>query len=147
MTTSGRVLAAVSIAAVAAVAWPQLSRPGYSPDEEFTVFAVRGIAANDLPLLPSGLLYDRGLAYSYASWAARAFSGFELPAYRALALMAAIASLVVLLRTVERHASTNAAIIAVVLVAVSGPFWAVATSGRFYAPFLAAYLGMVGLGQ
>jgi hypothetical protein len=124
---------------------PQLSRPGYSVDEEFTVFAVRGITANNLPLLPSGLLYDRGLAYSYASWAARVVSGAELPAYRALALISAIASLVVIFRTLQRHASTNAAIIAVALVAASIPFWAVATSGRFYAPFLATYLGLVGL--
>ena len=40
----------------------QLTRAGYSVDEEFTVFAVRGIQAEGLPLLPSKLLYDRGLA-------------------------------------------------------------------------------------
>ena len=45
----------------------QIGRPGYSVDEEFTAFAVRGIHAHGVPLLPSGLLYDRGLAYSYAS--------------------------------------------------------------------------------
>ena len=45
----------------------QLTRPGYSVDEEFTVFAARGIQASGVPLLPSGLLYDRGLAYSYVT--------------------------------------------------------------------------------
>ena len=139
---AGAALAVVVVLVVIAV--PQLSRPGYSADEEFTVFAVRGIATDQLPLLPSGLLYDRGLAYSYAGWVAHALTGEELPAYRALALISAIASLVVIFRIVQRHATTNAAIIAMVLVAASIPFWAVATSGRFYAPFLFLYLCALG---
>ena len=78
-----RTVAAVVVVAVLAVGWTQLFRPGYAADEEFTVFAVRGIeaSARSLPLLPSGLLYDRGLAYSYASWIAELVSGYELPAW------------------------------------------------------------------
>ena len=46
----------IALAAVVIVAGaPSLFRPGYSPDEEFTVFAVRGIRAHGLPLLPSGV--------------------------------------------------------------------------------------------
>src|SRR6185503_5179861 len=123
-------------------AWPQLFRAGYSPDEEYTVFAVRGIerSAERLPLLPSGLLYDRGLAFSYASWAAAQFSGTELPAYRALALLCAVVSLWSVCLVVSSAASGMAATLAVFLVAASVPFWAAATTGRFYAPLLAVFI-------
>ena len=118
----------------------QLARGGYSVDEEFTVFAVRGIHASGLPLLPSGLLYDRGIAYSYASWLAGVVSGSELPAFRAISL--ACASLIVLLvfALVRRLAGDAPALLAPLLVMTSVPFWATATSGRFYAPFLFLYL-------
>ena len=118
----------------------QLTRAGYSTDEEFTVFAVRGIHASGVPLLPSGLLYDRGLAYSYASWLAGIVSGSELPAYRAISV--ACASLIVLsvFALIRRLACEAAALLAPLLVMSSVPFWATTTNGRFYAPFLLLYL-------
>jgi hypothetical protein len=118
----------------------QLTRPGYSVDEEFTVFAVRGIQQHGLPLLPSGLLYDRGIAYSYAAWLAGAVTGSELPAFRAIGLLAAAASVFLTFVLVRRVANETAAIAGSILVAASIPFWATATSARFYAPFLAVYL-------
>jgi hypothetical protein len=118
----------------------QLSRAGYSVDEEFTVFAVRGIQAHGLPLLPSNLLYDRGLVYSYASWIAGQVSGLELPAYRAISLLSALASVLLVFATVRRLTTARAALLAATLVSMSMPFWATATTGRFYAPFLAVYL-------
>jgi hypothetical protein len=121
----------------------QLTRAGYSVDEEFTVFAVRGIQAHGLPLLPSGLLYDRGLAYSYAGWLASAVTGSELPAFRALSLLCAIASVFLTFRIVRRHTTERTAWLAALLVSASLPFWATATSGRFYAPFMASYLGVL----
>jgi hypothetical protein len=121
----------------------QLSRAGYSVDEEFTVFAVRGIHAHGLPLLPSGLLYDRGLAYSYAGWIAGLASNTELPAYRALSLLSALASVLLTFSIVRRLSTERAALLAATLVSVSMPFWATATTGRFYAPFLACYLAVV----
>ena len=60
-------IAALVAALVVMAGSLQVGRPGYSVDEDFTAFAVRGIHAHGVPLLPSGLLYDRGLAYSYAS--------------------------------------------------------------------------------
>ena len=62
-------------ATVFVVGLSQIGRAGYSVDEEFTVFAVRGIHAHGVPLLPSGLLYDRGIAYSYAADAVTAAQG------------------------------------------------------------------------
>lgn len=118
----------------------QIARPGYSVDEEFTVFAVRGIHANGVPLLPSGLLYDRGIAYSYASWLAGVVSGSELPADRAISLVCAALAVLLTFKLIRRLAGDTPAILASVLVVTSVPFWATATSGRFYAPFFLLYL-------
>ena len=118
----------------------QLTRPGYSVDEEFTVFAVRGIHASGVPILPSGLLYDRGIAYSYASWLAGVVTGAELPAYRAISLLCAALVVLSVFALIKRLASERAAFISALLVVSSVPFWATATSGRFYAPFFLLYL-------
>ncbi|MDP3718056.1 MAG: hypothetical protein Q8T13_09870 [Acidobacteriota bacterium] len=123
----------------------QLTRAGYSVDEEFTLFAVRGIELGGLPHLPSALLYDRGLAYSYASWMAGWLTGSQLPAYRALSLLSALVSVLLVFAIVGRHATDRAAVLAATLVSMSLPFWATATTGRFYAPFLASYLAVLWL--
>lgn len=134
-------VALLTLAALILVAGAfQLTRAGYSVDEEFTVFAVRGIQADGLPLLPSKLLYDRGLVYSYASWIAGAAANAELPAYRVLSLLSAVASVILTFTMVGRVATARAALLAAALIAMSMPFWATATTGRFYAPFLATYL-------
>ena len=135
-----RIWAALLAAAVIAIGSLQLTRPGYSVDEEFTVFAVRGIQAHGLPVLPSGLLYDRGIAYSYAAWFAGAISGSELPAFRLIGLVSAAFSVLLTFFLVRRVAGDTAALAASALLTLSVPFWATATSARFYAPFLGAYL-------
>ena len=128
-----------------AAAWPDLMRAGYSPDEEFTVFAVRGIAAHGLPLLPSGLLYDRGLAYSYGSWLAGLAGGQSLPTSRAVSLACGALSLWLLFRELRRITTPAGATLAVFAVAASLPFWVSATTARFYAPFLLCYLAALAL--
>ncbi len=130
-----RVIVALAAVVVGAGAF-SLFRPGYSPDEEFTLFAVRGIHAHGVPLLPSGLLYDRGLAYSYLSWIAAALTGLELPAFRAVSLLSGTGVLVVGYTLIRASASATAGLVAILLVAASVPFWAAITTGRFYAPFL-----------
>jgi len=133
--------AAAALAAFVLVAGSlQLTRSGYSVDEEFTVFAVRGIVARGIPLLPSGLLYDRGIAYSYASAAASVLTGSELPAFRAISLLCGVLAIWLVSRLIAKLSTETTGIIAASLVAISIPFWATATSGRFYAPFLAAYV-------
>ena len=109
----------------------EITRPGYSVDEEFTAFAVRGIREHGLPILPSGLLYDRGIAYSYAS---AAVDG------RVVSLVCAALSLVLVFSLVRRL-DVDAGLIAAVLVATSVPFWATATTARFYAPFFLLCVG------
>jgi hypothetical protein len=118
----------------------QLTRPGYSVDEEFTVFAARGINASGVPLLPSGLLYDRGILYSYASSIAARVSGAELPAYRAISLICAALIVSSVFALVRRLAGQTPALLASILVMTSVPFWATATTARFYAPFFLLYL-------
>jgi hypothetical protein len=125
------------------VARPELTRPGYTADEEFTEFAVRGILTSGLPLLPSGLLYDRGLAYSYAAAATRAVFGDGLAPARALSLASALLALVALWVAVRRATGGLAAWLALLLVATSVPFWVVATTARFYAPYLALYVSVL----
>ncbi len=112
----------------------QIGRPGYSVDEEFTEFAVRGIHQHGLPILPSGLLYDRGLAYSYAA---------ALVNGRVVSLISAALSVFVVFALVRRVAGHLAGLAAAVFVATSVPFWATATTARFYAPFLLVYLAFL----
>ena len=133
----------IIVALVVLIGALQLTRAGYSVDEEFTVFAVRGIAADGLPILPSGLLYDRGLAYSYTSALITAITGSGLPAYRAISLASAAAALILIFALVRRAADTTSALLAAGLASSTIPFWAAATTGRFYAPFLAAYLAII----
>lgn len=137
--------AALTAAVIVLIAWPELTRPGYTADEEFTEFAIRGIAASSLPLLPSGLLYDRGLAYSYAAALPRLQGHDGLAWPRALSLATALAALAALWLGVRRISNGASAWLAVLLVATSIPFWVVATTARFYAPFIACYLATVAL--
>ena len=109
----------------------QIGRPGYSVDEEFTEFAVRGIHAHGVPILPSGLLYDRGLAYSYAA---------ALIDGRLLSLLCAALTILLTFLLVRRQTDDRAGLLAAILVATSVPFWATATTARFYAPFLASFI-------
>lgn len=139
-TSITRSLAALLLAiACVALAAPELTRAGYTADEEFTAFAVRGIAASGLPLLPSGLLYDRGVLYSYAAWLSSGGGVTSLVGPRALGLAAAIGSLAAIWIGVRLLAREPAAWLAALLVATSVPFWVVASSARFYAPFLLTY--------
>lgn len=109
----------------------QITRPGYSVDEEFTEFAVRGIHAHGVPRLPSGLLYDRGLAYSYAS---------ALVDGRVVSLLCAALAVLLAFILVRRYVNATAGVLAAILVTTSVPLWATATTARFYAPFLATCL-------
>ena len=80
------------------------------------------------------------MAYSYAAWLGGAIVTPSLPTYRAVGYIAAVAALVALFSLVRTVASSNAAWLAVALTCVSLPFVAVATTARFYAPFLLFYL-------
>ncbi|MEZ5285938.1 MAG: hypothetical protein R2712_14245 [Vicinamibacterales bacterium] len=122
-------------AAVMAAGAASIVRPGYSPDEEFTLFAVRGIAAHGLPSCLPACSTIAGSSTRTCPGSRRrpAASNCRRSARSAAA---AAATLALAYRLVCRLASAPAAVAAVALAGTSVPFWAVATSGRFYAPFL-----------
>ena len=129
-------LAALVAALVLVAGSCEIRRPGYSVDEEFTEFAVRGILTHGLPILPSGLLYDRGLAYSYASAIADG---------RAVSLVCAALTVLLSFLVVRRHIGAPAGSLAAMLVATSVPFWATATTARFYSAFLMLLVAALGV--
>ncbi len=71
------------------------------------------------------------------------FPGDDLMAARAVSLLSAIASLWLTFKLISRLAGEGAGLLAAILIASSVPFWATATSARFYAPFLASVLGVL----
>jgi hypothetical protein len=73
-----------------------------------------------------------------AAYEARA--DYAWPREAQLSLLSALASMLLVFTIVRRLATDRAALLAAILVAASMPFWATATTGRFYAPFLASYL-------
>ena len=129
-------LAALVAALVLVAGSCEIRRPGYSVDEEFTEFAVRGILTHGLPILPSGLLYDRGLVYSYASAIADG---------RAVSLVCAALTVLLSFLVVRRHIGAAAGSLAAMLVATSVPFWATATTARFYSAFLMLLVAALGV--
>ncbi|HEX8028253.1 MAG TPA: hypothetical protein VF491_07330, partial [Vicinamibacterales bacterium] len=127
------------MAIVVLLGWFLVNRPGWSPDEEITVFAVRGILSTGVPAMPSGWVYWRGAAYSYLSASAAAVAGDTLPTYRAIALAAAVASVIGISVVAQRVVGYGAA--AALLLAIWPLTASLSGYARFYAPFVAVYVG------
>jgi hypothetical protein len=137
---------AVAVGVCAALGWLffaasfTIGRHGFSPDEEITALVVRGIAETGAPVLPSGMVYLRGLPYSYAAWLTGSLVGHDLVAYRATSLVFALLA-VVLIFLVTRAVSTPAAGVVAALVFAASPLLvSAAVFARFYAAFVAAAL-------
>ena len=119
----------------------QLNRTGYSPDEEITYFAVQGIRTHGLPVLPSGVLYERGLPYSYTAWLTGAALGHTITAYRLPSVVFGVAT-VWLVFLIALHLGGRAtAFLAAALTAVSPILIAHSQWARFYSMFVTCYLG------
>ena len=131
---------AVALALLVAAASLSLARPGFSSDEEITAVVVRGIGGTGLPTLPSGMLYLRGLPYSYAAWLGGALFGHSLVVYRSVSLLFAGLAVLSMYLLVRRVASRRAAAIAAILLASSPLFITASVSARFYTAFVAAAL-------
>lgn len=127
------IAAAIAVATTIGAAF--VDRPGYGPDEEITWFAVEGIKAHGIPILPSGLAYFRGPAYSYLAWLTDLWSGTGFEAYRWLGvscLAAVIMATALLARSLFDRGVVAAWLIALAPVAVASGAYA-----RFYMPFAA----------
>ncbi len=119
--------------------------PGYSLDEEITYFAVQGIQHHGMPLLPSGLLSERGLPFSYAAWGAGTLFGQSLTSYRLVSLLCGGLALVGIYFAARLIAHEAAALSACLLLAVFPLHIAVSGWARFYSLAAAAYLASVTL--
>lgn len=122
------------------LALPETRRTGYAPDEEVTFFAVEGIRRHGIPSMPSGAIYARGLAYTYACAAAGALLGFDLPVYRGVSLAAALLGLPLVYLLARRRAGAGAAALAAALWGSSPWCLVLAQWARPYALLLLASL-------
>ncbi len=138
-------IAAVVILLLAA--GPAVNRAGFSSDEEITALTVRGVATTGLPVLPSGILYLRGVLYTYAAWLAGGVLGQSLPAFRVVSLLFAILAVLLLFCVARQVTTTTAAIWAALLLASYQPHIAAAVFARFYSAFVAASLCAIWLFQ
>ena len=138
-------IAAVVILLLAA--GPAVNRAGFSSDEEITALTVRGVATTGLPVLPSGILYLRGVLYTYSAWLAGGVLGQSLPAYRVVSLLFAILAVLLLFCVARQVTTTTAAIWAALLLASYQPHIAAAVFARFYSAFVAASLCAIWLFQ
>lgn len=136
--TAEAALTAAALLVAVVLGWFLVTRPGYSPDEEVTVFAVRGILATGLPAMPSGWIYWRGAAYSYLAAALSIATGEEVLTSRALALAAAMCSVVGISMVGRRVAGAGGA--AALLLALWPLTASLSGYARFYAPFVALYI-------
>ena len=126
---------AAAVAAAVAIGAALVGRPGYGPDEEITWFAVEGIKAHGIPILPSGLAYFRGPGYSYLAWLTEIASGAGFEAYRwlgVICLAAAVIATAWLARSLFDRGVVAAWLVALAPVAAAGGAYA-----RFYMPFAA----------
>ena len=124
---------ALPLAVLAALALTVLDRPGYSPDEELTAVIVTGISQSGAPLLPSGVLYNRGLPYSYLAWAAAELGGGTLLSFRVASLLCAAAALITVVTVGRRLGNTLVGASAGLLLASFPAFVAAAVFARAYA--------------
>lgn len=113
-------------------------RSGFSPDEEITVLTARGISADGLPRLPSGVVNSRGLGFSYIAWATGRIFGQTLPSYRVPSLLAGCATV---LLTSWLATRLGGSVWLAGLLASGATMLVVASAwARFYAPFVASFL-------
>jgi hypothetical protein len=131
---------AIALSFLIAGASLNLTRPGFSSDEEITAVVVRGIADSGLPILPSGMLYLRGVPYSYAAWLAGTLFGHSLEVYRVVSVLFAALAVVLMYLLVRQVAPRPAAIVAALLLATFPPLIVASVTARFYTAFVAASL-------
>jgi len=117
------------------------SPEGFAPDEEITFYAVRGVIARGLPFLPSGVLYDRGIPYTYAAALGGLLFGASLETYRWVSLL--LGGLCVALAALLAHRVGASPGLAACLLGTS--IWLVLASqfARFYTAYVAALLATV----
>lgn len=121
------------------LAYPHVCRRGFSPDEELTFFAAKGVSESAFPILPSGVLYDRGLPYTYIAWLAGALTGPQIIVYRWIALIFWLLTIVLEFVLAGQVSNFRTATLSA-LALVSTPIGILYSSwARFYTMFAAFY--------
>ena len=131
------VLAALVFCAVAA--GRAIHQPGYLLDEEITASTVPSVSWHGVPRLPSGLLYVRGLPFTYAAWLGGSMMGHTLDTYRLMSAMFALlaigATCLAGALVADRLTGAAAAVVATTFTA----FAPAAAFARPYTFFMAAF--------
>ena len=117
-----------------------LGRTGYSPDEEITSVIARATARVGLPLLPSGIFYNRGLPYTYAASVFGVLFGHSLESYRAASLLIAVLGLVLAFVLARERGSRLHAWLIVLLLATLPAYLSVAVFARYYSTLVTSTL-------
>ena len=112
-----------------------ITRTGFSPDEEITRLAVQAVRDHGLPQLPSGEVYVRGIAYTYAAWAAGSILGHDLPSYRWPSWIFGLATMLIIFLIAHQSAGPVVALAALAMVAVSDSQIMMSKWARFYTQF------------
>ena len=133
-------LAALPVFAFVGLTLLVLARSGFTPDEEITAVAARAIGSTGLPLLPSGVLYPRGLPHLYAAWLASTVLGANMVAWRAVSLLAGAAGVLAAWRVGARFGGAWPAMTTALLLATLPPYVAAGAFARPYAALMAVAL-------
>jgi hypothetical protein len=137
----------VAVAILVLAAGLNIHRPGFSSDEEITSLAVGGVAATGLPVLPSGIVYLRGVLYTYSAWLGGHVLGQSLPGYRAVSLLFAILAVLLMFCVARQVSTATTAVWAALFLATYQSHIAAAVFARFYSAFVAAALCAIWLFQ
>jgi hypothetical protein len=130
-------LALLLILALAAVLRSiKLGALGYWIDEDLTWLAVRGIQEHGVPLLPSGVVYDRAFPYSYLVAAFASLFGATPEGLRLPSLISSLGTIVFVYLLARDLAGRPAGFLAALLLAVSPWEHHYARMARMYAPFV-----------
>ena len=113
-----------------------LGKLGYWIDEDLTWLAVRGIQEHGVPLLPSGVVYDRAFPYSYLTAAFASFQGATPETLRLPSLIFSLGTIVFVYLLVRDIAGRATGFLAALLLAVSPWELHYARMARMYAPFV-----------
>ena len=135
----------VAVAILVLAAGLNIHRPGFSSDEEITSLAVGGVAATGLPVLPSGIVYLRGVLYTYSAWLGGRVLGQSLPAYRAVSLLFAILAVLLMFCVARQVSTATTAVWAALFLATYQSHIAAAVFARFYSAFVAGALCVIWL--
>ncbi|MGE3176827.1 MAG: glycosyltransferase family 39 protein [Vicinamibacterales bacterium] len=120
-----------------------LARPGFTPDEEITAVTASAVSATGLPLLPSGVLYPRGIPYVYAAFLTALLLGPGVLAGRLVSAAAAGLGIVAAYRIGARLGGRTGGLLLSLLLATFPPFVAGAVFARPYAPLVTVALILI----